>query len=1056
MQRDSAHKDQTQPKAANPNTFSKIRRATEKWKWAYYSLAIFNLVTIGAAFLFSRTLASQYKATIETDDFWSTTITKLVKLNDTIIAANMPGNEVFDTLDPVLERHYKHVANMRFKETLASLRAHLEEAPNHLDQIATIDRQLTQIESEFRILDARAQAIFDSISMGELGIAGSIMASMDRTASDCAELLSQTTHTVSDLQKKDFKTRQTNVEKRTYLEILLSVAVVLAVIVGLLFGRRMFSFLDVQAAESLASQRRADKARHELSSQTYALDQHSIVAITDTSGRIQYVNDKFCDISKYFREELLGQDHRILNSGHHPQSFFAEMYKTVANGRTWRAEVKNKAKDGSFYWVDTTIVPYRDEAGRIDSYVAIRTDITDRKHAQRQLAAALENAKEASEEAEKANRAKSDFLATMSHEIRTPMNSVIGFSNLLLDSGLPESSQKFARSILSSGQSLLAIINDILDFSKIEAGKLEIETMPFDLRQTAEEAVELLANQASVKNLELLLRYDPQLPRGFNADPGRVRQIIINLAGNAVKFTKSGHVYIEIAPHPDDPQSFARISVSDTGIGIPEDAQEKLFTKFTQADSSTSRDFGGTGLGLAICKQLSELMGGEIKLESQLGKGSTFWFTLPIPALPVELLVEAQPPNVSGNRILIVDDYPLNRRLLAEQCRQWGLTCDCAADAKEALQKVQQATDEGDPYKIALIDYCMPEMDGLELGKTLLRNPETQSTKLIIIAPGTALAERARFIETGFDAFFLKPIIKPELLRSAIARALGISCEGNAADSSLTRPAVSEVLEGNFRILIVDDTALNQILLRSILEEKYGYRVDTAANGQEAVDLCKEFRYNVIFMDCMMPVMDGFEATKKIREKELLAKVPKTPIVALTANALLGDEQKCYAAGMDAYLSKPINQTELSAILRRLLEAATSDSLQSEKNQSASTLEEQPDPAANYLDTDQLKSIFPDNSEIQSQILTAYSQTLAESEEKAKSYTDLEQLRLVSHTIKGSSANCGATLLSEIAAQVETACRQSESDALPELLAKLHSTMDRTRECVESALASLR
>ncbi len=1027
------------------------RKTTDKWKWAYYALALFNLVTIGAALLFSGSLSSQYNATIKTDDFWSTATSLLVDLNDTIVMANLPGNNVFDTLDPTLERYHKSQANDRFKRKLGELRAHLENAPNHLEQTAKIQQDLEQIENKFRILDARAQAIFDSIAMGQVDVAGSIMAIMDRTAGECSNLISETTNHVGRLQKEDFADGRNESERIAFLEALLFVAVALVVTISLIFGRRMFRFLDSQAAESEASRRRAEKARHELSSQTFALDQHSIVAITNTSGRIQYANDKFCQISKYTREELIGQDHRILNSGHHPRSFFAAMYKTIANGQVWQAEVKNKAKDGSYYWVDTNIVPYRDEDGRINSYVAIRTDITERKNAESKLAVALEEAKRASEEAEAANRAKSEFLATMSHEIRTPMNSVIGFSNLLLDSELPGNAQNFAKSILSSGQSLLAIINDILDFSKIEAGKLEIETMPFDLKQTAEEAVELLANQASQKNIELLLHYDSKLPRGFHSDPGRIRQIIINLTGNAVKFTENGHVYIEITPAPNAPESFVRIAIHDTGIGIPEKIQQRLFTKFTQADSSTSRNFGGTGLGLAICKLLAELLGGEIGLESEEGKGSTFWFTLPIPQTPVQLPEEQAPPDVSSHRILIVDDYPLNRQLLEQQCASWGLLTDCVANGEEALSCIKQARLEGNPYHVALLDYCMPQMDGFELGQKILQDPESKETKLIMITSGSGLSEATRFIDAGFHSYFLKPIIKPEELRIAIAHAIGIDYHYKSTLSRNNLATESSAPKGNFRVLIVDDTALNQTLLRSILEQKYNYRVDIAANGLEAIKQYQDFQYDAIFMDCMMPIMDGFEATQQIREIANARNEPHTPIVALTANALLGDEQKCYAAGMDDYLSKPINQNELIAILHRWL--GDNPSVPSTSSQ---TPKEQTAPHDILLDLNRIEETFPNDPETQSLVLDAYLQSLDDLRERTQTYKSIDDLRLITHTLKGSSAECGAIPLHDIAKQIETACIQEESSKLPALLEKLTVVMARTREQVEDALLSLR
>ncbi|MDQ8186323.1 response regulator [Pelagicoccus sp. SDUM812002] len=1039
--------------ASTPNRPKSYGRSTDKWKWAYYALAFLNLATICAAFFFGSFLNNEYKKTIETDNFWSTSTDQMISLNDAIVASNAPGNNIFDSRDPVLERYFKHKADIQFRERLETLRTHLSEASQNTETATNLLDEINNIEASFRILDAYSQAIFDSMATGQVDVAGSIMASMDRTAAECSIQLSKLTHEVSRIQKQNFQSEVQRSEKLTEIEFILLLLFALIVIVTLIFGRRMFVFLKAQSAEAEASRIRADRARHELKSQTFALDQHSIVAITSTSGRIQYVNDKFCDISKYSREELIGKDHRILNSGHHPRSFFANMYKTIANGGVWRAEVKNKAKDGTHYWVDTNIVPYRNEQGRLESYVAIRTDITERIKAQEDLAIALEGAKQASEDAEAANKAKSEFLATMSHEIRTPMNSVIGFSNLLLDSKLPEDAKNFARYILNSGQSLLAIINDILDFSKIEAGKLEVESMPFDLRQIAEEAAELLSNEASDKGLEMLLRYDPDLPLGFHADPGRIRQIIINLAGNAIKFTDSGHVFIEVTREPEQPDNFARISVSDTGIGIPEDAHASLFTKFTQADSSTSRKFGGTGLGLAICKLLAEMMGGEIHLKSKEGQGSTFWFTLPIPPTPIELKTEKTDLDISNTRILIADDYPLNRTLLAEQCGQWNLTADTAADGADALQKLKDAVREGRPYQVALIDYCMPTMDGPQFAKRVREDQEIQTTKLILITSGSFHNGQSHFLASGFDAFFLKPIIKPEQLRLAIAKTLGYDCSNLSEKSNLIDKPEPAPPGGRFRILLVDDTALNQTLLRSMLEKKYGYSVDTAGNGKEAVKQYLSFNYDAIFMDCMMPIMDGFEATKAIRKYERDGDRPHVPIIALTANAFLGDQQKCIESGMDDYLSKPIAQDALVASLQRWLgkriSPDTTEVLPLPDNA-------EPPPESQYFNLDRLVSLLTDDMELISEILTVFVGNLDSFAEKAKTHQNLEELRLVSHTIKGSAAECGADKLSALAKQLEKACIENDSESIAPLLDVLSSSIALTQESVLSTLDSIR
>ena len=681
-------------------------------------------------------------------------------------------------------------------------------------------------------------------------------------------------------------------------------------------------------AELIKARETAEQALHEVGFQKSALDQHAIVSVTDLAGRILYANDRFCAISGYSREELLGQNHRIVNSAHHPAPFWKEMWHTIARGDTWAGEICNRTKAGSVYWVKATIVPFRDARGNVEQYVAIRTDITEQKKREEELIVLREAA-------EAATQAKSSFLATMSHEIRTPMNGVLGFTNLLLDSALTTEQREYVHIIQNSGQNLMTVINDILDYSKVEAGKLDLETIPYDLEQGAAECLELLASRAAEKHLELALDYASDAPRQLIGDPGRVRQVLLNLIGNALKFTSTGHVLVSVtrvtslAHQPD--QTGVRVAVTDTGIGIPKDKQAALFNKFSQADSSTTRKFGGTGLGLAISKQLVELMGGQVGIESAPGAGSTFWFTLPGAKATTDTPLDHGNAPWKAARILIVDDTEINRRVLQCQLKNWGVEHEAVADGVEALARLRAAQVEGRPFQIALLDHFMPEMDGEELGSAIRREPGLNKLSLVMITSSAQRGESARYLEAGFSAYVTKPLARMAALGKALDLAWAdhaTRCGGkqtgtvrNTAPSApMEMPATARatgIATTEHRVLVVEDTVVNQTLAKHLLS-RLGCRVDLAANGLEAVQMTGQFDYDLVLMDCHMPEMDGFEATRAIRRREgERGKSAHLPIVALTAGAMQEERAECMDAGMDDFVTKPFTPHDLEQALAR-------------------------------------------------------------------------------------------------------------------------------------------
>ncbi|MGB2669153.1 MAG: response regulator [Candidatus Acidiferrum sp.] len=610
-------------------------------------------------------------------------------------------------------------------------------------------------------------------------------------------------------------------------------------------------------------------------------------------------------------EELLGKNDFDFYPREVAAKFHEDEQRVIRSGK---AEVNREEPGvdtrGNVSQVMTTQVPLRDKNGKVTGLVGIGRDITHLKKVQEEMQTAREAA-------EAASRAKSEFLANMSHEIRTPLNGVMGMTDLALETQLTPEQREYLETVKMSGDSLLTVINDILDFSKIEAGKIDLEAADFNLRESLESTLKTLALRADEKGLELLCEVAPDVPEIVRGDSARLRQIVVNLVGNAIKFTDKGEIAVKVQVEAkEDLGCICRFTVADSGIGIPEDKRELIFKPFSQADTSTTRKYGGTGLGLTISSRLVGMMGGKIWVESEVGVGSQFHFTVRLGAADVKeikLGTVAPPELLRGVKVLVVDDNRTNRRILEGMLLRWQMKPTQADGGRAALAQLSAAREAGEPYGLILTDMHMPDMDGFALVEAIRCQPELSTATIMMLTSAGHRGDAARCQELGVAAYLLKPIRQSEL-REAVARVLGAR-EHDGAIPLITRFSLQDAREPDtfLRVLLAEDNLVNQRLAVRLLEKR-GHQVVVAATGLEALKALEKEKFDLVLMDVQMPEMDGLEATAVIREKEKRTGM-RQAVVALTAHAMKGDREKCMDAGMDGYLTKPIRPQELDQLL---------------------------------------------------------------------------------------------------------------------------------------------
>ncbi len=779
--------------------------------------------------------------------------------------------------------------------------------------------------------------------------------------------------------------------------------------------------------------------------------------------RFSDVNDAFLKALGYSRNDVIGKTTEDFAMFVHPEQQAALAEKLQADGRVVDFELQVRRKDGVI--LDGVFSGEVISSQGQQYFLTVMIDITQRKRAEADLLETNRHLKEATARAndlallaEISSRAKSEFLANMSHEIRTPMNGVIGMTGLLLDTELNDEQRRYAETVRNSGESLLALLNDILDFSKIEAGKLQMETLDFDLHALLDDFAAMMALRAHDKGIELICAAAPDVPSYLSGDPGRLRQILTNLTGNAIKFTDKGEIAVlaSLVSETDD-EAVVRFSIKDTGIGIPGDKQA-LFQKFTQADASTTRKYGGTGLGLAISKQLAEMMGGEIGVESEEGQGSEFWFTARFARQAERVHEVTLPAEIRGVHILVVDDNATNREVLMAQFAAWGVRSEEAPNGPTALQALYLARDAGDPFQIAILDMQMPGMDGAALGRAIKVDETLKDTRLMLMSSLGQRGDARQMEEIGFAAYLTKPARREELF-GCLSTVLAGTAVAQQATPIVTRHTIREMRRGVFRILLAEDNITNQMVAIGMLK-KFGLRADAVANGAEAVKALETLPYDLVLMDMQMPVMDGMQATQQIRDPKTAVLNHHIPIIAMTAHAMQGDREKFLNAGMNDYVSKPVSPQTLADALNKWLP----QNIEARKDQIPAKVQVHAlgesehrapttagEPAVPVFDEPGMMARLSDDGDLARMLIECFLGDIPKQISALRGYLeagDASSAVRQAHTIKGASASLGGEALRAVAYEMEKAGKGGDMDAVKARMADLETQFERLKEAM--------
>jgi two-component system sensor histidine kinase/response regulator len=781
---------------------------------------------------------------------------------------------------------------------------------------------------------------------------------------------------------------------------------------------------------------------------------HNAVVITDAAGRVEWVNDGFTRITGYAADRVVGKRPGELLQGKDTDPATAAVMRAgLTAGTGFEVEVVNYSAGGRPYWIEIECRPVRDARGVLTNFIAIESDITARKAAARDLEAAVRAA-------ETASRTKSEFLANMSHEIRTPMNGILGMTGLVLETDLSADQRESLGMVKSSADALLTVINDILDFSKIEAGKLDLDPIPYVLPDAVGDALKALAQKAHEKGLELACDIRPGVPTLVVGDAGRLRQVLTNLVGNAIKFTDRGEVVVRAERVPGDgPARRVRFSVADTGIGIPTGKLGSVFEPFTQADGSTTRKYGGTGLGLTISTRLVELMGGRLWAESEPGKGSTFLFELELE--PASGSIETRiaiPADLRGLPVLVIDDNATNRRVLGETLKLWGAVPTCVESGPDGLAELRRRADAGEPYPLVLLDGMMPDMDGFMVAGEVRRDPAIAGVPLLMLTSADRKGDAALCRELGVASYLIKPVKPADLNRAIAAALLPAAPKPVRPATRAARPAGPPARP--LRVLLAEDNAVNQRVAVRLLE-KLGHSVEVAGDGAQAAAAVDREQFDIVFMDVQMPVMDGFEATRLIRDRE----VPtgrRLRIAAMTAHAMKGDRERCLAAGMDDYLAKPVQTAELEAVLARAADYLAEASLEPPTAPST-PLRGAAFPKGPNPDEDDLPAAFDraealerlgGDEELFAEIAGLFlddAPKLLAGVRSGVSAGDAAAVRRAAHGLKGAAGYVGGTGVAAAAQLLETMAADGDLTAAPATLAALTRETNRLLTAVATA-----